>query len=33
VVLTGIIAASKISGKEIGELLIHGDEGEIRLHP
>jgi phytoene dehydrogenase-like protein len=33
VVLTGIIAASKISGKTIDELLIHGDEGEIRLHP
>jgi len=32
VVMTGVMAASKISGKQIGELLIHGDEGEIRLH-
>jgi len=31
--MTGVMAASKISGKKVGELLIHGDEGEIKLHP
>ena len=32
VMATGLMAASRISGKEMGELLIHGEAGKIRLH-
>ena len=32
VMATGLMAASRISGMEMGELLTHGEAGEIRLH-
>jgi phytoene dehydrogenase-like protein len=32
VIATGLMAASKISGKHMDELLAFGDAGDIKLH-